>query len=122
MVAFLAFLERPIFGNGYDGFRVIIEAIIGVNVYSHSNYLDLLCNYGIVGFLIYYFNYFKSIIISIKYKKDALAKLTLYSLIPVMVVEYGQITYFQPIAIAGYMLVFLGASIIAREEKGKIFN
>lgn len=122
VIAWLSFLDKPIFGNGYDGFAVINQSITGTKVYSHSNYLELLCDYGLVGTLIYYFNYFKAIVLSFKYKKDPLAKLIVYSVIPAMIIEYGQIVYAQPIAMAAYVLLFIGAAVVAREATNNIIE
>lgn len=43
-------VSSPIFGIGFDQFRLNSVS----NMYSHSNYIELLSNTGIVGFIIYY--------------------------------------------------------------------
>ena len=46
-----AFWENPIFGNGTGySYRLF-------DTYSHNNYVELLMNYGLIGFLIYYVPY-----------------------------------------------------------------
>lgn len=42
------FLQKPIFGWGHQGFRNDISSF---RTYSHNNYIDLLSNYGLLGFL-----------------------------------------------------------------------
>lgn len=42
------FLQKPVFGWGHEGFR---NEISSYGKYSHNNYIDLLSNYGLVGFL-----------------------------------------------------------------------
>lgn len=50
-VGLAAFWERPIFGNGTGySYRLF-------STYSHNNYVELLMNYGLIGFLIYYVPY-----------------------------------------------------------------
>ncbi len=46
-----AFLESPIFGNG-TGYSYVL-----FGTYSHNNFVEILMNYGIVGFSIYYLHY-----------------------------------------------------------------
>jgi O-antigen ligase len=45
------FWSRPIFGYGGDQFRAYWP---GGNIYSHTNYIELLFNNGLVGILVYY--------------------------------------------------------------------
>lgn len=45
-----AFKSKPIFGGGWFYF----SEYTGLGTYSHSNYIELLVTYGIVGFLLYY--------------------------------------------------------------------
>lgn len=47
-------LKRPVIGWGFDQFRYI--SFYGT--YSHNNYIELLCNLGIVGFVLFYSIYF----------------------------------------------------------------
>jgi len=49
------FYERPIFGWGADGFRYFNNVDF---TYSHMNFLELLVNYGIIGFILFYSMYF----------------------------------------------------------------
>lgn len=49
------FKSSPIFGNGISSFSYQYSIINNqAAVYSHSNIIELLCNMGIVGFIIYY--------------------------------------------------------------------
>lgn len=50
-VGLKAFWKKPIFGNGTGySYRLF-------GTYSHNNYVELLMNYGLIGFLIYYVPY-----------------------------------------------------------------
>lgn len=46
-----AFLNNPLFGNGTG------SSVVLFGVYSHNNYIELLMNYGIIGFGMYYIPY-----------------------------------------------------------------
>lgn len=46
-----AFLNNPLLGNGTGSSYVLF------GVYSHNNYIELLMNYGIIGFSMYYIPY-----------------------------------------------------------------
>lgn len=52
-----AFLDRPIFGYGLNNFRTLYEQATGWNTYSHNNFIEILVNGGLVGFILYYFIY-----------------------------------------------------------------
>lgn len=117
MNALGAFLKRPIFGNGVAYTNVINKKVLGVSVYSHNNFLELLCNYGIVGFLLYYSMYFYSILKSYTKKMDVYAKMVLTCLIPLMVIEYGQITYYVKIGVIPMMVLFLTARYCVATEQ-----
>ncbi len=43
-------LDAPVLGNGMDSFRTLS----GLNVHCHNNYLEILCDLGLIGVLIYY--------------------------------------------------------------------
>jgi len=49
-----AFIQKPLFGYGLNGFSQVYGEITGISVYSHNNYVELLVNTGLVGFVLYY--------------------------------------------------------------------
>lgn len=51
------FFERPLLGWGVGGFQQYSLINHGAYVYAHSNYVELLADFGIVGLLIYYSQY-----------------------------------------------------------------
>lgn len=59
-------LERPVFGWGLDQFRYIKP---GRNTFSHNNFLELLCNHGVFGLVIYYSMYLYIFFLFIKVYK-----------------------------------------------------
>jgi O-antigen ligase len=44
------FLNKPVFGYGHDGFRFNS----GYGVYSHNLYVEILVNYGVMGFICFF--------------------------------------------------------------------
>lgn len=52
-----AFLEHPILGIGYNNARYAAITVIGREMFSHNNYIEILANGGIVAFLIFYIPY-----------------------------------------------------------------
>jgi O-antigen ligase len=53
-VAIEKWQDRPILGYGIDTFKYYNELTTGHFYYSHNNYVELLYNAGIVGFVMYY--------------------------------------------------------------------
>ncbi|MDG1302027.1 MAG: O-antigen ligase family protein [Opitutae bacterium] len=51
-VGFDLWAQSPLWGNGNEAFRVM-AGLDGY--YSHNNYIELLCNYGGLGFFLFYF-------------------------------------------------------------------
>lgn len=105
--AFNAFLNRPWIGNGVDYASYINAKNIGIGLYSHCNYVELLCNYGIIGFCLYYSMYFFMIVKSLLIRMNIYSKMVLTCLIPLIVIEYGQITYYIKIGTIPIMILFI---------------
>lgn len=57
------FLETPIFGGGYNNFYSKTTTLYD---YSHCNYIELLCSFGLFGTILYYSQCLKIFFISIK--------------------------------------------------------
>ena len=51
------FLERPLLGYGMNNFSALYEQATGVSMYAHNNFVEILVNGGLVGFILYYFIY-----------------------------------------------------------------
>lgn len=52
-------MGSPLFGYGFDSFKYYNRAMTGNFYYSHNNYVELLHDLGLIGFVIYYSFYFK---------------------------------------------------------------
>ena len=51
------FKERPLFGYGIDGFSILNGIELDKWMYAHNNYIELLVDLGIVGFVFFYSAY-----------------------------------------------------------------
>lgn len=105
------FSENPfsvIFGHGLDGFRTRMAEIGYSHVsYSHCNYTELLANYGIIGFLLFYIYKVKLVIKTFLYKKRA--KLTTLFMIIIaigIIMDYGLVSYYDNFMQFCYVLGF----------------
>ena len=58
--------QNILIGYGCDGFSIVS----GIGTYSHSNYSEVLCNFGIVGFSLFYAPFLSCLFLVFKGKKD----------------------------------------------------
>ncbi len=101
------FLQKPFFGYGANNYSEEIEPIIGVAVYSHNNYIEMLVNGGFVGFCIFYFIYAYCIVSLLKtvFKKmDIQGIFLLVIIISMLIMHVSTIAYFSTIHIVFIML------------------
>lgn len=57
-LAFTGWLERPLLGHGIDSFKFYNQAITGHFYYAHNNFVELLYDLGVTGFLSFYWIFF----------------------------------------------------------------
>ncbi|MGI6735412.1 MAG: O-antigen ligase family protein [Bacilli bacterium] len=97
------FFKKPLFGYGADNFRVIIAPILGVSTYSHNNYIELLVNGGIIGFLLFYFSYFVLILEAFSKKLD---KFLLIIMILFLIADMATVSLYSKIFVIFLSLGF----------------
>ena len=108
MTALECFSSRPLFGWGFNA----TARFSPYNVYAHNNFVEILANYGIVGFLFYYGMIFSLLFRSIhlprrNYSRYFVVILILNSLInDVAAVSYtsGVMAYIVPMIVSVYLL------------------
>ncbi|MDT2522028.1 O-antigen ligase family protein [Enterococcus raffinosus] len=84
------FSKHPFLGNGVDALR----EQAGYN--AHNNYVEILSNNGVIGFLLYYLGYFFQCILLVRVReKDRLYTIMLFTMISLLVNEIAQITYYD---------------------------
>lgn len=104
------FLEKPIFGFGQSGFAILFNNDYGRLVYSHNNYVELLANLGLFGFLFYYVFYFKTFFKLIKQKKvqnNPLSDFFITFLFVVFLLDFGIVSYYSQ----NILQIFIALSI-----------
>lgn len=90
------FNQHPLIGFGTDTYQFVSS----FGTYSHNNYIELLANNGIIGFLAYYWVYL--IIIAmllkrvIKYNDDK-ATVLLAIIVEQLLMDYGSVNYYNKI-------------------------
>ena len=88
------FLAKPILGYGLDNYRVLFN-LVSSDSYSHNNYIEMLVNLGIVGFVLYYSFYafiIKKLIMN-KNDKSGLRNFFLAFALSLLLFEVGAVTY-----------------------------
>ena len=114
-----AFKEHPFFGQGLNTFLIGTKQVIGAQLYSHNNYLELLVGVGIVGALSYYmlpltlvWNSFK--LMGRGKKSAALGALVFSLLIGMFVSDFFTVNYYSKTMILMYM--FAGSAAVKYSE------
>lgn len=89
------FSDRPVLGYGNDNYKVLFYEAFGRYVYSHNNYIEMLVNYGLIGFMLYYSFYIYLIckLFKIKGPNTSLRDFFLAYVICVFFLEMGVISY-----------------------------
>lgn len=84
-------LERPLTGYGLDSFKILS----GYGYYSHNNYVELLYNMGLPGFIVYYGYMLWVIVRLLRHKtKSDLKWVLLATCIALFVYDYGAVSYY----------------------------
>lgn len=93
------FQQNQIWGYGLDGFRSLMKIYhIGYSAYyAHNNFIEMLVDGGIVGFIIYYSLYLIIIFKGIKQLKlkNKTVIFFLGIILGLLICEYGMVTYYS---------------------------
>lgn len=82
---FHIFQNKPLFGGGM-GYYSSQSSVWGYYNYSHCNYVEMLCTFGIVGTAIYYYPYFNHIRFLRKKRRDVDGAIVVISMLALMLV------------------------------------
>ena len=106
-IGFDIFLKNPLLGIGLNNYSYVAYNNYSIwgQVYAHNNYVELLSDFGIVGFVLYYWIIIKSIIKLnetyklVKFDKNVklfrLLCLLLTMSIVILIIDFSQITYYN---------------------------
>lgn len=87
-LAYNTFLDNKFFGIGIDAFKHF------TGIYAHNNYLEILADLGVIGFIIYYSIYFPILKNSVIQRKNLLF---ISMIITVLIMEYAVVNYYTRI-------------------------
>ena len=87
--------SSPIWGYGFDSFKYYNRSTLGGFYYSHNNYVELLHNMGLIGFVVYYYFYYWIIKNALKNKQMPVyaRALSVSTIVSLLVFEYGAVDY-----------------------------
>lgn len=106
------FKEKPIFGHGTASYAFYNNLYLSIDAYSHNNFVELLVNHGLIGFVIYYYIYAVLIYRLGKQKKSKQQTLILSLLIMRLISHYGSVAYYS----YDEMFILLLASALAHNN------
>lgn len=89
--AMVLWTDHPIFGYGLNMFT----DVSGFGMYTHNNFLELMCNHGIVGMILYYsfYGYLLYKLFKNKSQHKMFKYFSIAMVISELIYEYGAITY-----------------------------
>ncbi len=89
-------LESPLWGYGFDSFKYYNVSLTGYFYYAHNNFVELLYDLGLIGFIVYYSFYIKISIKGIRGKREfdvGSRALTVALILSLLVFEFSQVDY-----------------------------
>lgn len=122
------FKEKPLLGLGMNNFAIYANKNYNTwsAVYAHNNYIEMLCDIGLIGSLIYYYMWIKSFFLIKKIRNTKrhgneedykILSFTLSLFLVLLIIEFSHITYdnecFQ------YLLTVIFATGIIYKNKNK---
>ena len=108
--------ESPILGHGLDCYRRVNT--IKRNYYSHNNFVELLADLGLVGFIAFYIAHIKNLFTLFKFKKyDNMKWFLITAILAVLLSDYGTVSYHNLLTMTLIMLTFAYLRIHKSEEE-----
>ena len=108
-------IQSPILGYGFDSFKYYNQSVTGHFYYSHNNFVEILYNTGIIGFVLYYWYYAKLCFTAWKgrnYISLSARAFSVAMILSMLCFEYGAINY----TTTSTMIVLLLSSIMLQDE------
>lgn len=102
--------KHIIFGLGYGGFSIFS----GVGTFTHSNTVEVFCDFGLPGLLLFYSPYFALVCLQIK-NRDRLLQLTLPLFVLYFAISFSMVFFYNKM----YYLIIALLSFISISSKEK---
>ena len=109
--------DNPLLGCGLDCFRIFGKIATGRDYYAHNNYVELLADLGIVGFVAYYWGFVYCLARLWKKRHNEMSKLLLVVLIIIMIMGYACVHYSEFLFEIILLAVFSYVSICEKATK-----
>lgn len=110
------FADSPVFGNGVSSFRAMYAETTGSFLYSHCNYTEILCNHGLIGFVLYYgFMAYLLVKSALEYFRTnkSIHIFSVVFMVVVIVLDYGQVSYYR----VHYLILYHLISLVLISDK-----
>lgn len=108
--------ESPVWGYGFDSFKYYNREVTGHFYYSHNNFVELFYDLGVIGFVAYYWLYFKHFVVAYKNNgafSNANRAFVIAMVLSMLIYEYGAINY----TATGTIIMFYIAELMLRENE-----
>ena len=114
------FLENPILGGGYNNFFYNTKTRYD---YSHCNYIELLCSFGIVGTILYYSQHLKIFFYVIKKRLKKKFSIESYLILnlctQILILDFSLVSFYGMFI---FYLPIILASVLSQSIKEKKIN
>ena len=113
------FSQNPLFGYGTNNYQILYVAEkTGRLTYSHNNFIEMLVNLGIVGFILYYSGYLYILLNTIKpaLKKDKLSILAFTFTLCYLITHWGTVSYASSLDNFLLLIGFMAVKINRKQE------
>ena len=123
-LGFKIFKENPIFGIGMGNARLFVSSNYGRDAYLHNNYVELLANGGIFGFLIYYYIYYLVINDLIKYFKyrEKYTVVVIILMLMQLIMDYGNVSYYYKTTIFYFLIFYISIRKMKERKRSETIS
>lgn len=113
------FIDSPIWGHGENSFASLISSYTGYQIYSHNNYIEMLTNFGLIGFVWYYYHFIHVLKADYKDYKFTANKLCLFFvavLCSLLFLDIGTVSYCDSSLVFVYWVMAFNMETIMRKH------
>jgi len=125
LTGFKRFWNEPVLGYGLGNSRVVNRTFIGFEAYSHNDYIELLINGGLLGFVMYYslvVRIFREYLLIMKHDDDPDLRMSFYILILFVSMNMASVSYYGSIATYVYFILWISQLEIKKKQYPDLFE